>query len=204
MTTAIAPTWRRPRGRRWRLMAIVEETRPLELTTGDEPTGSATGPVGRVRPPQGQHRLAVVGQHGRSQEDRHHVRRRVVLLPARRRGRGAAHPHAARGARQRPALGGPVQPGLHDARRHHGVHGRHADGLCVRQLPAPAADRRTRRVVPPHERPVAVDLAGRCDLLQHARGSWAAARTAAGSTTPPTPAWCSRRATASTSTPSAC
>jgi cytochrome c oxidase subunit I len=42
-----------------------------------------------------------------------------------------------------------LQPGLHDARHHDGLPGRHAHRRGVRQLPDPAADRRPRRRVPP-------------------------------------------------------
>ena len=67
---------------------------------------------------------------------------RAVLLPARGRVRGTADPPPAGRPRQRPALGRPVQPGLHHARRHHGVPGGHAARRGLRELPAAAADRR--------------------------------------------------------------
>ena len=110
-----------------------------------------------------------------------------VLLRHRRR-RGAAHPPPARPPGQQAALGRPVQPGLHDARRHHGLPRRHADGGRVRELPPAAADRRPRRGVPPAQRLQLLVLPVRRRLLQLVAGSSAAAPTAAGSTTPPTTA----------------
>ena len=49
-------------------------------------------PARRVRPAAGQDGLAGVGEHRRPQEDRHHVRRLVAVLLRHRRRRGAAHP----------------------------------------------------------------------------------------------------------------
>ena len=77
----------------------------------------------------------------------------------RRRGRGAAHAHAAH--RPQPASARPagLRRAFHDARgdddlplRHPDLHG------GVRQLPAPAHDRRARHGVPAHERPLVLDL----------------------------------------------
>ena len=62
------------------LMAIIEERPPLELTTGEEPRQPHVDPMGVFARPTGDDRLEVVDQHRRSQEDRHHVRRRVALL----------------------------------------------------------------------------------------------------------------------------
>ncbi|CAA9480018.1 MAG: Cytochrome c oxidase polypeptide I, partial [uncultured Solirubrobacteraceae bacterium] len=69
-------------------------------------------PSGRARA-EGLHRL---GDHDGPQEDRDHVPGPDLrLLPARR-GRGAAHPAAARAGRQHAAHAADVQRAVHDAR----------------------------------------------------------------------------------------
>ena len=52
----------------------------------------------------------------------------------------------------------PLQPDLHDARHHHGLHGHHAVGRRLRQLPASAPDRCPRRGVPQVQRPVILGI----------------------------------------------
>ena len=156
-----------PTSRRWssRRMAIVE--RPSDALA--LPSGGTVDPqpARRVRPADGQDRLALLGHHRRPQEDRHHVRRLGAGLPRDRRPRGAAHPVAAGRAGPEAAVGRPLQPGLHDARRHDDLPGRHADGRGVHELPDPAADRRPRRRLPAAQRAQLLDVPRRRHLPQH-------------------------------------
>ena len=92
------------------------------------------------------------------------------------------------------ALGGPVQPVLHDARHHHDLPHGHAARRRVRQLPDPADDRRARRRVPAHQhvRVLGVPASAGCSSTRlHPRRR---ARTAVGSVTRRSPAHRCRRA----------
>ena len=73
-------------------------------------------------------------------------------------------PPAARGARRHGALGGPVQPVLHDARHDDGLPHGHAARGRVRQLPRAADDRRARRRVPAPQHVRLLDVPVRRDL----------------------------------------
>ena len=156
-----------PTSRRWssRRMAIVE--RPSDVLALPSGGTVAHSPLGVFARPARQDRLALVGEHRRPQEDRDHVRRLVAGLPRHRRRRGAGHPVAAGGARPEAALGRPLQPGLHDARHHDDLPGRHADGRGVHELPDPAADRGPGRRLPAPQRPELLDVPRRRHLPQH-------------------------------------
>src|SRR5690606_34203251 len=71
---------------------------------------------------------------GRSQADRHHVRRVGLSLLPDRRDRGAAAPDPAGLAREHLPLGRDVQPAVHDARHHHDLPRDHAAQCHVLQL----------------------------------------------------------------------
>ena len=71
------------------------------------------------------------------------------------------------GARQHGAQRRPLQRDVHDARHHHGVPVRDADGGGVRQLLPAAADRRPRRRVPPHQRVRLLAVPVRRHLPEH-------------------------------------
>ena len=80
------------------------------------------------------------------------LRRHGLRVLHHRGARGPADPRPARPARRHAAERRPVQPGLHDARRHDGLPVRDADVGGVLQLPDPADDRRARRGLPSSER----------------------------------------------------
>ena len=67
-----------------------------------------------------------------------------ALFPARCRRPSPRHPHSARHPQQPLHLTRGLQRAVHHARHNHGVSGRHADPVRLRQLPCSAHDRRAR------------------------------------------------------------
>ena len=101
-------------------------------------------------------RLDRLGHHHRSQEDRDPLPvHDGVLLPGGWR-RGAADAHPARVAGQHVPRPDHLQPALHAARHHDGLHGRRPGRGRLRQLPRAAHDRRPRHGVPATEHAVVV------------------------------------------------